>query len=131
MERGQLSDSIFGNCILNWSSHRNQCIAVKAVITNMGLTVCVMTSHVFHYLISDVWFIIIIFCVFFYKSFSTLAHEALFHAAVLGVRSVFTDHSLFGFADGSSILTNNVLKFSLSSINHTICVSNTAWVSQS
>ncbi|XP_067935581.1 phosphatidylinositol N-acetylglucosaminyltransferase subunit A-like isoform X2 [Watersipora subatra] len=60
------------------------------------------------------------------KSFSVLAHEALFHSAVLGVRSVFTDHSLFGFADLSSILTNNVLKFSLNGINHVICVSNTA-----
>lgn len=58
-----------------------------------------------------------------------MAHEALFHSAVLHVRTVFTDHSLFGFADASSILTNNVLKFSLHGVNHTICVSNTAYVS--
>lgn len=30
---------------------------------------------------------------------------------------VFTDHSLFGFADASSILTNKVLKFSLADVH--------------
>lgn len=30
---------------------------------------------------------------------------------------VFTDHSLFGFADVSSILTNKVLKFSLADVH--------------
>jgi phosphatidylinositol glycan class A protein len=43
----------------------------------------------------------------------------------MGYKTCFTDHSLFGFADGSSIHMNKVLKFSLSDINHVICVSNT------
>ena len=37
-----------------------------------------------------------------------------------GMQAVFTDHSLFGFADTSSILTNKVLKFSLADV-HEVC----------
>lgn len=59
------------------------------------------------------------------QSFSTLAHEAMFHARTMGIRAVFTDHSLFGFADASSIITNKVLKYSLAGTNHVICVSHT------
>lgn len=61
-----------------------------------------------------------------HSAFSTLAHEAMFHASTMGLRTVFTDHSLFGFADASSILTNKVLQFSLSETNHVICVSHTS-----
>lgn len=43
----------------------------------------------------------------------------------MGLKTCFTDHSLFGFADTSSILMNKCLKFSLSDIDHIICVSNT------
>jgi len=43
----------------------------------------------------------------------------------MGIKACFTDHSLFGFADASSILTNKVLKFTLSEIDHVICVSHT------
>lgn len=35
-----------------------------------------------------------------------MAHEAIMHARTMGYRVVFTDHSLFGFADSSSILVN-------------------------
>ena len=52
----------------------------------------------------------------------------MFHARTMGVKAVFTDHSLFGFADASSILTNKILKFSLAGINHVVCVSNTRCV---
>lgn len=61
-----------------------------------------------------------------HSAFSTLGHEAMFHARTLGLKAVFTDHSLFGFADASSILTNKVLKFSLADISHVICVSHTS-----
>ncbi|XP_071116250.1 phosphatidylinositol N-acetylglucosaminyltransferase subunit A-like [Haliotis cracherodii] len=61
-----------------------------------------------------------------HSAFSTLAHEAMLHARTLGLKTVFTDHSLFGFADASSILTNKVLKFSLADCNHVICVSHTS-----
>jgi phosphatidylinositol glycan class A protein len=43
----------------------------------------------------------------------------------MGLRTVFTDHSLFGFADAASILANKLLKFTLSDVDHVICVSHT------
>ena len=44
----------------------------------------------------------------------------------MGIQAIFTDHSLFGFADASSILMNKMSKFTLSDIDHVICVSNTS-----
>lgn len=61
-------------------------------------------------------------------SLSNLCHEAILHARTMGLRTVFTDHSLFGFADATSILANKLLKFSLSDVDHVICVSHTWWV---
>jgi len=61
-----------------------------------------------------------------HSSFSSLAHESMFHARLLGISTVFTDHSLFGFADASSIVTNLILRCSLSSCDHVICVSHTS-----
>ncbi|KIN03824.1 glycosyltransferase family 4 protein [Oidiodendron maius Zn] len=54
-------------------------------------------------------------------SLSSLCHEAILHARTMGLRAVFTDHSLFGFADAASILANKLLKFSLSDVDHVIC----------
>ncbi|EPZ36860.1 Glycosyl transferase, family 1 domain-containing protein [Rozella allomycis CSF55] len=59
-------------------------------------------------------------------AFSSLAAEAIIHGKTMGLKVYFTDHSLFGFADASSILTNKLLKFTLSDIDHVICVSNTS-----
>jgi PIGA (GPI anchor biosynthesis) len=59
------------------------------------------------------------------QAFSTLAHESLFHASLMGYRTCFTDHSLFGFRDASSIHMNKLLKLTLCDVNHVICVSNT------
>lgn len=39
---------------------------------------------------------------------------------------MFTDHSLFGFADISSVLTNKLLTVSLCDTNHIVCVSYTS-----
>ncbi|XP_077980331.1 phosphatidylinositol N-acetylglucosaminyltransferase subunit A-like [Glandiceps talaboti] len=61
-----------------------------------------------------------------HSAFSSLAHEAMFHARMMGIKTVFTDHSLFGFADASSIVTNKILKISLADVNHAICVSHTS-----
>lgn len=61
-----------------------------------------------------------------HASLSCLAQEALLHARTMGLRTVFTDHSLFGFADAGSILTNKLLKFILSDVDHSICVSHTS-----
>lgn len=65
-----------------------------------------------------------------HASLSNLCHEAILHARTMGLRTVFTDHSLFGFADAASILTNKLLKFALSDVDHVICVSHTwcVWV---
>ena len=52
-------------------------------------------------------------------------HEALVHAKSLGLKTAFTDHSLFGFADGSSIVTNKLLELALADADHVICVSYT------
>ena len=61
-----------------------------------------------------------------HQAFSAMCHEAILGARTMGLRAVFTDHSLFGFEDTSSILTNKLLKFTLSDIDHVICVSNTS-----
>ncbi|XP_075214011.1 phosphatidylinositol glycan anchor biosynthesis class A [Lycorma delicatula] len=60
-----------------------------------------------------------------HSAFSALAHEAMMIGRLLGLKTVFTDHSLFGFADTSAIITNKFLELSLSDCNHCICVSHT------
>ncbi|KAJ1994339.1 Phosphatidylinositol N-acetylglucosaminyltransferase GPI3 subunit [Dimargaris cristalligena] len=59
-------------------------------------------------------------------SLSPFCHEAILHARTMGLKACFTDHSLFGFADTGSIITNKMLKFTLSDIDHVICVSHTS-----
>ncbi|XP_047736857.1 phosphatidylinositol N-acetylglucosaminyltransferase subunit A isoform X2 [Hyalella azteca] len=58
-----------------------------------------------------------------HSAFSTMAHEAMSVASALGIKTVFTDHSLFGFADVSAIVTNNFLTMSLACVDRCICVS--------
>lgn len=58
-----------------------------------------------------------------HSAFSALAQEAMFHAKTLGIKTVFTDHSLFGFADASAIITNKLLQMALTVCNQVICVS--------
>uniref|UniRef100_A0A2K6CAP1 PIGA GPI anchor biosynthesis domain-containing protein n=1 Tax=Macaca nemestrina TaxID=9545 RepID=A0A2K6CAP1_MACNE len=52
-----------------------------------------------------------------HSSFSAMTHDVLFHAKTMGLQTVFTDHSLSGFAKVGSVLTNKLL--------HIICVSYT------
>lgn len=59
-------------------------------------------------------------------AFSALCHEGIMHAGTMGIPTVFTDHSLFGFADGSSIITNKFLEVILTDIHHVVCVSYTS-----
>ncbi|XP_033101410.1 phosphatidylinositol N-acetylglucosaminyltransferase subunit A-like [Anneissia japonica] len=61
-----------------------------------------------------------------HSAFSALAHETMIHAKTMGLKSMFTDHSLFGFADASSIITNHILQISLADAHHVICVSHTS-----
>ncbi|KAK3703306.1 Phosphatidylinositol N-acetylglucosaminyltransferase GPI3 subunit [Vermiconidia calcicola] len=60
-----------------------------------------------------------------HASLSNLGLEGLLHARTMGLGTVFTDHSLFGFSDAASIMANKLLKFSLSDVGHVICVSHT------
>lgn len=57
-----------------------------------------------------------------------MGHEGILHARTMGIPAVFTDHSLFGFADASSVITNKFLEVVLTDIDHVICVSYTRWV---
>jgi phosphatidylinositol glycan class A protein len=70
-----------------------------------------------------------------HQAFSSMAQESILHAATMGIKCVFTDHSLFSFENtrfrielinGSAILTNKLLKFTLSQQIHVICVSHTS-----
>ncbi|XP_020590589.1 phosphatidylinositol N-acetylglucosaminyltransferase subunit A [Phalaenopsis equestris] len=61
-----------------------------------------------------------------HQAFSTLCHEAVMHARTMGYKTVFTDHSLYGFADIGSIHMNKVLQFTLADIDQAICVSHTS-----
>jgi glycosyltransferase involved in cell wall biosynthesis len=61
-----------------------------------------------------------------HQAFSVLANEAMLHARTMGCAVVFTDHSLFGFADAASICTNKVLKWTLSDVQAVVCVSHTS-----
>ena len=51
--------------------------------------------------------------------------EGILYAGMMGLKTVFTDHSLFGFADGSSIFTNKFLGFITANLDHAVCVSYT------
>ncbi|XP_064407061.1 phosphatidylinositol N-acetylglucosaminyltransferase subunit A-like isoform X2 [Halichondria panicea] len=59
-------------------------------------------------------------------AFSALGHEGILDAGMMGLHTVFTDHSLFGFAEASSIVTNKFLEIILTDIDHVICVSHTS-----
>ena len=63
-----------------------------------------------------------------HASLSSLGHEGVLHAHLLDVRTVFTDHSLFGFADAASILTNKLLEGMLRNVDAAICVSYIGYV---
>jgi phosphatidylinositol N-acetylglucosaminyltransferase subunit A len=63
-----------------------------------------------------------------HQSLSSMALESILNAKTMGLPAVYTDHSLFGFEDVGSIITNKLLKFVLSDVNHVICVSHTRWV---
>lgn len=60
-----------------------------------------------------------------HQALSSMAHEGILHARSMGLKTVFTDHSLFGFADTASILTNKLFRFALSDMDQVICVSHT------
>ncbi|KAF9450234.1 glycosyltransferase family 4 protein [Macrolepiota fuliginosa MF-IS2] len=60
-----------------------------------------------------------------HASLSSIGHEGILHSHLMGIRTVFTDHSLFGFEDAASILTNKLLVATLKNVDAVICVSHT------
>lgn len=60
-----------------------------------------------------------------HQATSNLTHMATYHARTMGLKTVYTDHSLFGFGDAACIHINKVLKWMLSDVSQAICVSNT------
>jgi phosphatidylinositol N-acetylglucosaminyltransferase subunit A len=58
-----------------------------------------------------------------HQATSTMANESLVYAAALGLASVYTDHSLFGFDDVASVILNRVLQATLSTVDAAIAVS--------
>lgn len=58
-----------------------------------------------------------------HQSTSTIAHEAMFHGKLLGLRTVFTEHSLYEFGEVASVNLNKVLKFTLATCDACIGVS--------
>jgi len=61
-----------------------------------------------------------------HQAFSTMGNEAMALAPAMGLKAVFTDHSLFGFCDASAIITNKIYKFTLKNTSQIICVSHTS-----
>lgn len=58
-----------------------------------------------------------------HQATSTMGNESLVYAAALGLPSVYTDHSLFGFDDLASVILNRVLQTTLSTVDAAITVS--------
>jgi phosphatidylinositol glycan class A protein len=63
-----------------------------------------------------------------HASLSSIGHEGILHSHFMGIRTVFTDHSLFGFDDAASILTNKLMVGTLKNVDAVICVSHTGYV---
>jgi phosphatidylinositol N-acetylglucosaminyltransferase subunit A len=60
-----------------------------------------------------------------HQATSTLANESLAYGAAMGLATVYTDHSLFGFGDVASIVLNRVLQVTLATTDALIAVSHT------
>jgi len=58
-----------------------------------------------------------------HQASSVLAFEFSLHAKSLGLRTIHTEHSLFGFSDITSISLNKVAQFNHFDTNKIICVS--------
>lgn len=58
-----------------------------------------------------------------HQATSVMTLEACMFASTLGLASVYTDHSLFGFEDIASLHLNKVLKVMLATVDASVCVS--------
>ena len=62
-----------------------------------------------------------------HQASSTMANAAMLHARSLGLKTCFTDHSLFPFADLGSIANNKVFRFCITGIDKMIAVSDAGY----
>ena len=60
-----------------------------------------------------------------HQATSALSHACMLHSGTMGLPCVYTDHSLFSFNETLPILLNQLMRFSLSSVDHCIAVSHT------
>lgn len=60
-----------------------------------------------------------------HQATSSMANESLVYASALGLPSVYTDHSLFGFDDLASVILNRVSQTTLATVDAAIGVSHT------
>jgi len=60
-----------------------------------------------------------------HAALSALGMEGVMHARTMGIKAVFTDHSLFGLGNMAEIWGNKMLKGCLSDVEAVICVSHT------
>jgi phosphatidylinositol glycan class A protein len=60
-----------------------------------------------------------------HASLSAEGMEGIMHARTLGIKAVFTDHSLFGLGNMAEIWGNKMFKGCLSDVEAVICVSHT------
>eukprot|EP00924_Labyrinthula_sp_SR-Ha-C_P009261 maker-scaffold_2-snap-gene-18.0-mRNA-1 protein AED:0.02 eAED:0.02 QI:92/1/1/1/1/1/3/45/491 len=54
---------------------------------------------------------------------SSLVHECMLHAKTMGLKTCYTDHSLFSLDDVAGINLNKVLRFMLNNVDRSIAVS--------
>lgn len=60
-----------------------------------------------------------------HQATSVMSHEFIIHAKTLGLKTVYTDHSLYSLSENSGIHMNKILKYSMHEVDHCICVSHT------
>lgn len=60
-----------------------------------------------------------------HQATSTMGNESIVYASMMGIATIYTDHSLFGFNDIASVILNRVLQTTLCTIDAAICVSHT------
>ncbi|SBT33002.1 phosphatidylinositol N-acetylglucosaminyltransferase subunit A, putative [Plasmodium ovale wallikeri] len=60
-----------------------------------------------------------------HQATSALAHQFILHAKSLGIKTIYTDHSLYSFSDKGCIHVNKLLKYCMNDVDHSICVSHT------
>lgn len=59
-----------------------------------------------------------------HQSTSVLAHCAMMAAKICGLKTVFTEHSLYGYSDFAAIHLNKIIKWTFKDLDAAICVSN-------